>query len=100
MKYFFGFIFLLMTTFGCKQKATLSDMVQVENNLIKTMNEYLQKNNAKPGVGFTVKDVIFFPEKNSYTCEFNVTMHFGNKDTIGKMKAIISNDFNTVKRIY
>jgi hypothetical protein len=100
MKYFFSFAFMLMMATGCKPKASLPDRAQLENTLIKTMNEYLQKNNAKPGVGFTVKDVIFFPEKNSYTCEFNVTMHLGSKDTTGKMKAIISNDFGSVKRIY
>jgi hypothetical protein len=100
MRYFFGFFFLLMSIAGCKQKATLSDRAQLENDLKKTMNEYLQKNNAKPGISFTVTDVIFFDEKNSHTCIFDVTMHYANKDTIGKMKAIISNDFSSVKRIY
>jgi hypothetical protein len=60
-------------------------------------NEYLDKT-SKGNVKFTVKEVIFYPEKDFYRCEFRVNMHGNTIDTIGSMAATISKDFNTVKR--
>ena len=63
------------------------------------MNDYLKKT-KKPGIEFTVKDVTYYTDvaKKLYICQFNVNMHYMNKDTIGVMNATISNDFSEVKR--
>jgi hypothetical protein len=101
MRYIVALLFVLATAGGCKQKAAISDRAHIESELIRTMSEYLQKNNGGPDRSFTVTDVIFFAEKESYTCEFDVTMHYGNNQVkTGKMKAIISSDLSSVKRIY
>lgn len=95
MKYFFSLVFLLVLAAGCKEKRL--SQAQLENKLIKTMNEYLDKT-SKGKVKFAVKEVIFYPEKDFYRCEFRVNMQGNTIDTIGTMAATISKDFNTVKR--
>ena len=98
MKYLPGFLFLLMTIAGCKQKSSSSKEELLEQKLINTMSDYLKKD--KPEATFVVKDVIYFKEKDFFTCEFDVRMQAHGVDTVGKMKATISNDLSTVKRIY
>ena len=97
MKYFLTLFFVVALGSGCRQK-TLS-AAQLENKLITTMQEYLNKT-AKPGVTYAVKDVTFFPDKikKEYNCEFKVNMRVGKTDTTGIMTANIPNDFNTVVR--
>lgn len=97
-----GLVVLLLSlaALGCKQQMSASERAELEKKLMTTMQEYLQKNNGKPTVTFTVTDVAFFSEKDHHTCEFNVSMHFDNRDTSGKMKAFISKDFKTVTRLY
>jgi len=97
MKYFLTLFFVVALGSGCRQK-TLSG-AQLENKLITTMQEYLNKT-AKPGVTYAVKDVTFFPDKikKEYNCEFKVNMRVGKTDTTGIMTANIPNDFNTVVR--
>ena len=95
MKYIPAIVLVLLLSAGCKQKELTYQ--QVENKLIKTMNEYLNKN--KEGkVEFRVKEVVFFPETNRYLCEFKVNMKTATMDTIGTMKARISRDFKDVER--
>ena len=95
MKYFFSLVFLLVLAAGCIEKR--SSEAELESKLMKTMNDYLDKN-SDGKVRFTVKEVTFYPEKNHYTCEFRVNMRSDTKDTTGSMAAIISKDFNTIKR--
>lgn len=97
MKYFFSFILLLALSAGCKQKVLSG--AELENKLKETMKDYLHKT-LKPGTEFTIKDVIYYPEKmkNLYICQFHVTMHYGKSDTTGVVAATISNDFSKVKR--
>ena len=95
MKYLSGIVLVLMLTAGCKQKQLTYE--QVESKLIKTMNEYLNKNRDGK-VQFQVREVAFFPETNRYLCEFKVNMKTANLDTIGTMKARISKDFKDVER--
>ena len=97
MKYFFTFIVLLAIGAGCKPKEISG--AALENKLIETMNDYLHKT-LQPGVEFTIKDVIYYPEKTKklYICRFHVNMHFSNKDTTGIVAATISNDFSKVVR--
>jgi hypothetical protein len=95
MKYFFSLVFLVALVAGCKEKRLSPE--QLENKLMKTMNNYLDKN-GNANVKFTVKSVVFYPEKEYYLCEFRVNMHGATIDTIGTMAATISKDFNTVKR--
>ncbi len=97
MKYFFSLILLLTIVAGCKPKELSG--VALQNKLIETMSDYLHKT-LKPGVEITVKDVNYFTDvaKKSYICQFNVKMHYLNKDTTGVMVATITNDFNQVTR--
>jgi hypothetical protein len=95
MKYFISLLFVLLMGAGCKQKPMTE--AQVENKLKKTMNDYLGKD-GKSNVVFTVKDVIYYSEKEYYYCEFKVSMRADNKDSTGTMTAIISSDFSTVER--
>ncbi len=96
MKYFFPFIILLILG-GCKPKVLSG--VQLENKLKETMKEYLDTT-LQPGVAVTIKDVIYYPEKdkNYYICQFHVSMHYSNKDTTGIVAATITNDFNKIER--
>ena len=95
MRYFFSLVFLVVLAAGCKEKRL--SPAQLENKLMKTMNNYLDKN-GNANVKFTVKSVVFYPEKDFYLCEFRVNMQGNTIDTIGTMTATISKDFNTVKR--
>src|SRR5450432_3139126 len=97
MKYFFTYIQLFTLGAGCKPKVLSGTALQ--NKLIETMDDYLHKT-LQPGVAFTIKDVIYYPEemKKSYTCQFHVNMHFANRDTTGTVTATISNDFKEVTR--
>jgi hypothetical protein len=97
MRYFFTFILLLFLGTGCKPKILSGTALQ--NKLIETMDDYLHKT-LQPGVQFTIKDVIYYPEETEkkYICQFHVDMHFNNKDTTGIVAATISNDFKKVSR--
>ena len=95
MKYFFSLLLLLALGAGCKEKE--SPEAELENKLMKTMKDYLEKG-AKPSVFVTVREVIFDARKDHYYCEFRVNMRSVNKDTTGTMVALISNDFKTVER--
>jgi hypothetical protein len=97
MKYLFGLTFALVLAAGCREKELTYE--QVEKKLMKTMNDYLNKS-REGKVEFTVKEVVFFPEKSRYLCEFRVNMKTGNLDTIGIMKANISKNFKDVERTY
>src|SRR5258708_16384452 len=98
MRYFFTLVILLAFGTGCKPKELSG--AKLEDKLMETMKDYLDKQ-AHPGVVFTVKDVNFYPEKNEkiYKCEFHVNMHTPKMYTIGTMTAIIPNDFSNVKRL-
>jgi len=97
MKVLIAFVFLALVGAGCKQKVISGP--ELKKKLIETMQDHLDKT-AQAGVQFQVKDVSYFPEakSKSYTCEFQVHMHAGKVDTVGSMRAIISNDFKTVDR--
>lgn len=94
MKYLLPLLFILLMSAGCKQKPLTE--AQVENKLKKTMNDYLGKN-GRTKVVFTVKNVIYYSDKEYYYCEFKVNMRDDNKDSTGTMTAIISSDFSTVE---
>ena len=96
MKYFLRLVFVLMLAAGCKERELSNE--QVEKRLIKTMNDYLNKNRDRKAE-FTVKEVIFFPEESRYICEFRVSMKTGDLDTIGVMKAHVSKNFKDVERM-
>lgn len=96
MKYFIGLFIILALAGGCKPKK-LSES-QIESKLIKTMSDHLDKT-AKPGIAFTVKDVLFYDKGKEYYCEFRVNMHSVGKDTTGTMTALISHDLSKVARI-
>ena len=96
MKYLLGLVLALILSAGCKQKELTYE--QVEKKLIKTMDEYLNKQ-REGKAQFTVKEVVFFTEKSRYLCEFKVNMKSATLDTLGTMKANISKDFKEVERI-
>lgn len=63
------------------------------------MNRYLHKT-LNPGVTFNIQNVHCVSEKAQklFVCQFNVDIHYKNKDTIGIMMANISYDFEKVTR--
>ena len=91
-------ILLLIAGIGCKPRVISGK--ELENKLIETMADYLKKSSTT-GAEFQIKSVTYFPNANKklYDCEFSVNMHLNNKDTIGIMKAKITNDFKNVERI-
>lgn len=97
MKYFFSFILLWALSAGCKPKEISG--VELQNKLINTMKDYLDKT-LQPGTEFKIKDVVYYPEKMKkvYLCRFHVNMRFGKSDTTGVVVATISNDFTKVTR--
>jgi len=99
MRYSFTFILLLTITIACKQKVISG--VELENKLIKTMQDYLDET-GKPGAVYKVEDVTFYADKGKklYLCEFhvNVKANAVKLDTTGIMKADIPNDFSKVLR--
>ena len=100
MKYIIIFFCSLAFAQACKQKVLSGD--ELENKLIKTMQNYLDKD-AKPGVTYNVKEVNYYADKmkKEYNCEFHVQVRADkeNFDTTGIMKANIPNDFSKVDRI-
>ncbi len=99
MRYFFTFIILLAALTACKQKVISG--VELENKLIKTMQDYLDET-GKPGAVYKVEDVTFYADKQKklYLCEFHVNVKASavKLDTTGIMKADIPNDFSKVMR--
>lgn len=97
-------IFLFgMLVFSCRVKDPATEL---ENDLKNAMQTYLYSgvNNDSSNVQYHVEDVTYFNDKlkNRYVCEFKVHFHVKAKsyDTTGIMKAYISKDFKTVKRLY
>ena len=97
MKYFYAICIILAFNTGCKPK--LLSGKDLQNKLMETMGDYLQKT-LSPGVQVKVKDVIYYPEvtEKAFICEFHVEMNYNGKDTTGTVAATISSDFKTVKR--
>jgi hypothetical protein len=99
MRYSFTFILLLTIAIACKQKVISGP--ELENKLIKTMQDYLNKT-GKQGAVYKVEDVTFFADKQRklYNCEFHVNVKADavKLDTTGIMKADIPNDFSKVMR--
>lgn len=99
MRSFSAFILLLTIATACKQKVISG--TELENKLIKTMQDYLDET-GKPGAVYKVEDVTFYAdkEKKLYLCEFHVNVKASqvNLDTTGIMKADIPNDFSKVLR--
>lgn len=99
MRFSLTFIFLLMLATACKQKVISGP--ELENKLIKTMQDYLDKTGRKDAV-YKVEDVTFFADKQRklYNCEFHVNVKAADVklDTTGVMKADIPNDFSKVMR--
>ena len=97
MKYFYSLILLLALGSSCKPKILSGK--ELENKLIQTMADHLQKT-LQPGTQFTIKDISYYPikEKSHYVCNFTVSLHTANKDTTGIMVANIPNDFSKVER--
>lgn len=95
----FGFILIVLLTLstGCKQKILSGKAL--EDKLMETMNDFLNKN-PKNDIKFTVKDVVYYPDINKklYDCKFHVDMQKGEMDTVGIMRATITNDFKEVQR--
>jgi hypothetical protein len=99
MRSFFTFILLLTLAVACKQKVISG--VELENKLMKTMQDYLNET-GKPGAVYKVEDVIFYAdqEKRLYNCEFHVNVKASavKLDTTGIMRADITGDFSKVLR--
>lgn len=90
---------LLLLFFSCKQKVLSGK--DLEKKLVETMQHYLDNEGKQRDVDFHVKDVLYYTDvrEKKYDCEFHVNMHSEKLDTVGLMKAAITNDFKKVKRI-
>lgn len=98
MKYLLTAVLCVSMLVSCKQKILSGK--ELENKLIETMSDHLHQT-LKPGTEFTIKDIIYYPEKEKklYICQFHVEVRApGSKDTTGVMRALISNDFKNVSR--
>jgi hypothetical protein len=99
MRSFFTFIILLAALTACRQKVISG--VELENKLIKTMQDYLDET-GKPGAVYKVEGVTFYADKGKklYNCEFHVNVKAAEVklDTTGIMIADIPNDFSKVLR--
>jgi hypothetical protein len=99
MRSFFTLIVLLTIATACKQK--IISGTELDNKLIKTMQDYLDET-GKPGAVYKVEDVTYFADKRKklYNCEFHVNVKASQVklDTTGVMKADIPNDFSKVLR--
>ena len=87
----------LLVGIGCKRKLSHAD---IEAELKKAMTDHLYKSVKYDSskVKFNVLSVIFYEDKFSYDCEFQVRMIDKNHDTTGQMSAFISKDFSKVNR--
>jgi len=96
---FFFIVMLLTIAASCKQR--VMTQAELENKLIKTMEDYL-KETGKSDAVYKVKDVIFYADKERklYNCEFHVNVKAGTVklDTTGIMRADIPSDFSKVIR--
>src|SRR5580765_917415 len=90
-------IILLAAVTACKQKVISG--AELENKLIKTMQDYLNET-GKPGAVYKVEDVTFFADKGKklYNCEFHVNVKAAQvkHDTIDSIKADIPIYFSKV----
>ena len=82
---------------ACVRKISTTEL---ETNLKAAMARSL---NTDPDIDstkvkFTVLDVTYYEEKNTYACEFKVNMKTPNIDTTGMMSANISKDFVKILR--
>jgi len=97
MRPFFIFGILLTVAAACKQKVISG--VELENKLVKTMQDYLDKSGKKDAV-YKVEDVTFYADKERklYNCAFHVNVKAADVklDTTGIMRADIPNDFSKV----
>ena len=88
---------LLVFTGSCMKKRGRED---IERDLKTAMSRSL---NSDPDIDtsvvkFTVLEVAYFEEKESYACEFKVKMKTNRIDTTGMMSANIAKDFRKVVR--
>ena len=91
------FCLLCLVALSCQKKPKQSE---VQDRLKKAMSGFLYEsvNNDSSKVKFTVKEVVFFEDKEFYECEFNVRMVQVDKDTTGIMRARVTKDFAKVSR--
>ena len=63
------------------------------------MSIYLHKT-LNPGVTFNIQDVnyVLVKAQKMFACQFNIDIHYKDKDTSGIMMANISYDFEKVTR--
>jgi hypothetical protein len=99
-KKFFCLVFMitfLVINSSCVRKTSTTAL---ENSLKEAMARSL---NTDPDIDstkvkFTVLEVSYFEEKNTYACEFKVNMKTPKIDTTGMMSANISKDFVKILR--
>jgi len=88
--------------FPAKRNMTREDTEQKikKDAMLNNLYSAVQFDSSK--VKYSVLQVIFYDDVvfNQYDCEFKVHMIKPPLDTIGTMKAYISRDFQTVRRVY
>ncbi len=73
----------------------------LKQDLKTSMQAFLYNaiNNDSSNVKYRVQDVVYYEDKDQYTCDFKVHMKAKLFDTTGIMKAYISKDFKKVNRL-
>ena len=98
-----AFFVLLIAAFAFSCRAKDSTRAGLEDDLKTTMQTYLYKaiNNDSSNAKYRVQKVDFYDDKERgmYICVFTVNLKERMFDTTGIMKANISKDFKTVKRL-
>lgn len=99
-KKFICFVLIVSFLLGdsaCLKKTSNAD---IETGLKAAMTRSLNSNPDidTSKVKFTVLEVAYFEEKNTYACEFKVNMKTPKIDTTGMMSANISKDFVRIFR--
>ncbi|CAN5269166.1 hypothetical protein BH11BAC6_BH11BAC6_10890 [soil metagenome] len=71
----------------------------LKESMTKYLYDYAKTKSDSVKVKYDIQEVIYYPEKDYYLCEFKVRMQITNKlDTIGFMKANITKDYKNVTR--
>ena len=98
MRYLFSLLVAIFLFTACKQKVLSGK--ELEDKLKETMTEYLHKT-MRAGTEVKVEDMTWYADKERriYICDFKVNVHTATSDTIGVMRATISQDFNKVERL-
>jgi hypothetical protein len=88
---------VLLALSACARKENPAD---IQARLKEAMSKFLQSGRDTSKVKFQVLDVYYYEDQTFFECEYKVRMQVPatHVDTVGRMTARVSRDFQTVKR--